>query len=402
MERRHCIICREPKDEYNDEHVFPAVLHGKFIIKTVCEDCNTFLGKHIDAPFGNHKEILLYRNLFQLDRGSRSIKNPFGKQQLEDGRSFIVAQEPGGFKALLLPHMEITQTDDGPVGKVTMAASLLKSPVEAIATFSKQFEQLTGHPVAYYTVNKNYADETYVAYEKDSDNKLIWEFLKIAYETAVTYIPEYINDDFAVAYSRMLRSATFDESYIKTINPLPESVNEFSEVLQRINGLDSFSCFVALYVHPKYGLICSLRVFGASYHLILSPQTTYLDDRVLIGVNDSLNKKFYSIIVKRAAKFNILLEGSEFSEEHLKELNENTNLHQELFYDGDQKISLYNAVGEVILPNIEILTTVPLELSEKFLLARMQQITIPFESEVYLQSAKSQLQYRLLSVKFIF
>jgi len=159
---------------------------------------------------------------------------------------------------------------------------------------------------------------------------------------------------------------------------------------------------VALYQDSRYGLICSLRLFGTSYHLILSPKSTNLDECVLIAVNDSLNKKFYSIIVKRPKTFNISLEGSLFTQEHLEELNANNQNHQELFYDGDQKIGLYNNNGESVLPNFEILTTVPLLLSEHALLSRMDQIHIPFESEIYLRSGKSHLLYQLLSVNFVF
>lgn len=399
---KRCIICRQLKQEFNEEHVFPAVIHGEFKIKTVCAVCNGDLGKYIDNPFGNHKEILLYRHHFGLNRGSRAIKNPFGKQKLEDGNDFIVMKGTAGFEGHQLPNLEIIETEQGPVGLVTMSAALIKSPVEAVATFSKQFEQITGYPVGYCTLQKDHPKVTYTAYEKDSDNKLIWEFLKIAYETAVTYIPQYFEDEFAIAYSKMLKVVTFDREYLEFLNPSPEKYTEFTEVLNRINGLDTFSCYVALYQDLKYGLICSLRIFGASYHLILSPKTNYLDDRVLIAVNDSLNKKFYSIIVKRPKKFNISLEGSLFSKEHMEELGSNGQNHQELFYDGDQKIGLYIDNGELLLPNLEILTTVPLLLSEHALLARMDQISIPFESEVYLRSGKSQLLYRLLAVNFVF
>lgn len=222
MESKRCIICRELKQEFNDEYVFPAVIHREFIINSVCSVCNHNLGKYIDAPFGNHKEILLFRHHFNLKRGFRPIENPFGKQHLEDGNDFIVMKGPEAFEGHLLPNLKIIPTENGTVGLVTMSPALIKSPVEAVAFFSKQFKERTGYLVRYCTLQKDHPKVTYTAYEKDSDNKLIWEFLKIAYETAVTYIPEYFGDEFAIEYSKMLKAVTFDKAYLEFLNPSPE------------------------------------------------------------------------------------------------------------------------------------------------------------------------------------
>ena len=48
-----CIICKESKneDEFNEEHVFPESIAGKYKIHNVCKDCNSHLGKTIDSKF---------------------------------------------------------------------------------------------------------------------------------------------------------------------------------------------------------------------------------------------------------------------------------------------------------------------------------------------------------------
>lgn len=51
------IICKKDNQEedFNEEHVFPESIGGKYKIHTVCKECNSHFGKIIDNKFINSR-----------------------------------------------------------------------------------------------------------------------------------------------------------------------------------------------------------------------------------------------------------------------------------------------------------------------------------------------------------
>ena len=49
-----CIVCWENTSAISDEHVIPEALGGHYHIKSVCRDCNSRMGSHVDSMLVNH------------------------------------------------------------------------------------------------------------------------------------------------------------------------------------------------------------------------------------------------------------------------------------------------------------------------------------------------------------
>lgn len=60
LELRRCIVCLLEKGvhAFNEEHVFPYALGGRFVISTVCQSCNEALGREVDAPLSGSFPLL--------------------------------------------------------------------------------------------------------------------------------------------------------------------------------------------------------------------------------------------------------------------------------------------------------------------------------------------------------
>ena len=71
---RSCIYCLESKPEsaFNREHVIPeafGVFANNLVLDCVCEDCNTYFGKHLDL-------VVARDSIESLDRVRVGLKKP--------------------------------------------------------------------------------------------------------------------------------------------------------------------------------------------------------------------------------------------------------------------------------------------------------------------------------------
>ena len=145
--KKVCIFCRKSKDEteFNDEHIFPAAIGGKYIINSVCSNCNKTLGKNIDNPFSKFKPILQLRRKYKIGRevkegGQRNIGNPYsGKFLGADGHEYYCTVDNDGNPIRnMVPKYEVFQTeDDGPIGKLSLSAKDFTSEEDVIKMFAK-------------------------------------------------------------------------------------------------------------------------------------------------------------------------------------------------------------------------------------------------------------------------
>jgi uncharacterized protein YlaI len=87
-----CIICGKDKEEKNfsKEHIIPEALGNKDLTTfSVCKDCNSKLGDHVDSYFTNHNLIKIIRQQRKLlEKKNKPIKLFEGTMTGEDGRQY--------------------------------------------------------------------------------------------------------------------------------------------------------------------------------------------------------------------------------------------------------------------------------------------------------------------------
>jgi hypothetical protein len=79
-----CIFCRQLKnqEEFSDEHIIPEAIGGMLTIKSVCKECNGYLGRSIDVHLTDH--FLVKARRFELGLAGKSGKIP---NPIEHGES---------------------------------------------------------------------------------------------------------------------------------------------------------------------------------------------------------------------------------------------------------------------------------------------------------------------------
>ena len=113
---RTCIICRQEKTEFSDEHVIPDSMKGYYHIYTVCKTCNSDLGTKVDSKLVNHKFIEFHRYLLGIKGKSGAIPNPFAGTQtlIDDPEQKVIVEidEKGQFTPRLLPKIPSISPSD--------------------------------------------------------------------------------------------------------------------------------------------------------------------------------------------------------------------------------------------------------------------------------------------------
>lgn len=115
-EKKTCIICLEEK-EGSLEHVFPDALGGVLTFWDVCVDCNSKLGRKVDAPLINNLLMELHRLAHNLEGKTGKVPNPFKRGVLSDDPDVKVhykLDDKGNPLSLeLLPLKKIEEDEKG-------------------------------------------------------------------------------------------------------------------------------------------------------------------------------------------------------------------------------------------------------------------------------------------------
>jgi hypothetical protein len=399
--QKECIICRTLKSNFNEEHIFPKTIGGGFKIYSVCSDCNKSMGDKIDTPFVNLKQILLFRHNYGLQRANRNIKNPFhGKHTTEEGNTVIIQNHGDGFYYDFIPQMQIIETENGPVGKLTLSEKFVKSEEDVIKKYSQEFENRTGQPVGFHKVEKNTSSKPITITVTDSNNDFILGCLKIAYEAAVTCIPKYYTDDLAIVYSKMLEIGKINREYKEYINPPTFPLEEIISKLNKDSAINSFHCAVVISNIETMGLTAIIKIFDMVHCLILSKESIYLDNRVILFLNDSIQETLICSILKHISTFQLEFNTNSFTDNHWLELKQNEPNVGKLFMDAREQIPVYNEKKEMILQHLSPLQSLGNWNTDYGSLSTIAKYNLMLPNGLFLKSTKSNLLYELSVIDF--
>ncbi len=290
-----CIICRENKEEFNDEHVIPDSIDGFYHIYTVCVDCNSKMGKLIDNKLTNHKFIEFQRDLYGIKGKSRTVPNPFsGTHTLKNDpeqKLHVILDEEGKYNIKLIPKIIPGQEVTDKFTIVLDKQDALKAD-EILDKFLKR-NGIPKEKIKSEILHKKIEEPWVHILLKIDVRDFKLAILKIAYEFAVDQLPAYFNDPIAIEISKILFDADFDALNNK-VTMIGDGMNK--QILQPFDHLIDFennNHYLILFDSEDLGLICFVNLFNVfSLGFVLSKQAGFIKDNLLVGKNDFLKRDF--------------------------------------------------------------------------------------------------------------
>lgn len=404
---KKCIICRNEKEDFNDEHVIPDSIQGYYHIFSVCTECNSKLGSNIDSTLTNHKFIEFQRHLLNIKGKSGSVPNPLkGVHHTKDKpeeKIILEVNKKGEFVPHILPIIPDLKSDSF-TDSFTIVID--KKDEKNIDSIVEKVLKRNGIEKSKVTSTKEYHKSNPLIHTKLKID--IHDFkagiLKIAYEFAVDTIPEYFDDPKAIDISKLLLNADFD-NLTKKVKFLG---NGFDKLI-----LEPFSHLIEFENNNHYlilapfemGLLCIVNLFNTfSIGIILSEKTTYLSDNIVVGKNDLKNRTFkkYDATELLQSTYTPI----EYRFQHwfpdLKTMTEFVEMQKdpkfEYYYEKSGKIAFYNKIGNIVYEDIDLKLKnmrkihkgdVKNEMLTEFIL----------DEEVYIKLLPSQNLYQIVSVQ---
>ncbi|MEX5285447.1 HNH endonuclease [Selenomonas sputigena] len=295
---KKCIICRKMFEKMSDEHVIPESMGGYYHIYTICNDCNKHLGETVDCNLISHKIVELCRFLNGLKGKKGYLPNPFrdiGEIKDSDGmkvRTFF--DKDGALDFHLIPYGP-KKTDEN---KYTLIIDKKddKNLEKIIERFSRD-NKVQKKDIKISQKTQEYSP--YIEYKWKIDTKKFkLGILKIAYEFATDVLPEYVNDTDAKMISKILQCGK--------INIIEECTRFIGSGLNRdsircmdfLNNFNEKNHYLMLISVENVGLQCYVNLFNSLYIGVWLSNTTYdINGDIIIGINDTENRKFYKTTI---------------------------------------------------------------------------------------------------------
>ncbi|MGY3917032.1 HNH endonuclease [Aeromonas australiensis] len=289
---KECIICRQYKDKFSDEHVIPDALGGYYHIRSVCEQCNSHLGSKVDTKLVDNKFIQLLRLQYKTLGKSKKLPNPYsGNIELNDGLKFQNRIDNNGFVyQYILPSAPSIKNLDNE--KVEINFTLDEMDAHQSTALIEKILRKNNLSTESYSVEKE--DLTLdLSGVKTTINIDLYEFkiglLKIAYEFAMDSIESYHQDQEAINISNILLTANYNEASKYTHGSGFENMVELN--YRKFIKIDDDSHFLVLSSIPNEGLICFVSLFNSmSIAVKLSKDFSHIQEPIF-GINETSQKK---------------------------------------------------------------------------------------------------------------
>lgn len=359
-----CIICRKEKTEFSDEHVIPDSLKGYYHIYIVCKTCNSDLGTNVDTKLVNHKFIEFQRHLLGIKGKSGAIPNPFaGTQTIKDDpeqKVIVTFDEKGHLIPKLLPKIpSIKNPEDLQNYSFSIDASDLHLKDKIIEKILKR-NGIDKSRVNFQEQRKR-SERPWIQSQMMIDLKdFRIGLLKIAYEFAVDTIEKYFNDPQAIIISEILFKADLKKMEKEVTFYGSGHDKEVLKPLSHLINFENNNHYLVLMQVDSIGLICQVNLFNCfSIAIKLSNSSDYLNDGIIIGVNDISKATFEKLtiddLVRRTYspveyRFQYWLP-NETELFKFVELQRNEGFD---FFKQNGQIPFFDKNGNILYPNIDI------------------------------------------------
>lgn len=358
---RMCIICREEKSKFSDEHVIPDSLKGYYHIYTVCCDCNPKLGFSVDSKLVNHKFMEFARHQHKIRGKKGGLPNPFaGNGILSDDpeqKVRIEMDDDGKFTTRLLPKIpklepgstaiqfSIDEKDrylkDVIIDKILKRNGLKRSQVNF-----QQITERSKRPEIHQTILFDIADFKI-------------GLLKIAYEFTIDSLPAYFDNDTGKTIADIL--------YRADLNAMQEKIrflgNGFTkDVLKPLSHLIDFendNHYLVLIESEAVGLICQVNLFNSvSIAIQMSAEAGFLHDNVIVGINDIKKCSFEKLDIGELIKRTYSPSQYSFQywfamKEQLEEFETFQNETEYEYHRVNDRIPFYDRYGKIKYSSID-------------------------------------------------
>lgn len=407
---KECIICREHKSEFSDEHVIPETIGGYYHINSVCKDCNSNMGRLIDYRITNHAFIRFQRLLLDIKVRHKPSVNPFnGVHTLEsqpEEKVQVRIDDNGELKPYLLPKVPRIQPDAS-VGEFTIV--LDKKDADNIDTIIQKICDRNGVPRDNIKLkNIEYCKTTPMIHAQIAIDMNLFKIamLKIAYEFTVDTIPTYFNDPRAASISAILKDADFkklDELSLFIGSGFDtEVLGTFAHFIEFEKG----NHYLILIDMKAEGLFCFVNLFNImAIGIAMAERGAYIANGIVFGVNDLVGKTFKRYTLSEVLttiyspvemRFQYLLK----SEAELKLFEEVCNSQNFDYSRINDKIPLFDREGTVVYDDISKKLKQPqLKRIEKGDIVNSIMTEIELDEELYVTLLPSMQRFRVVRVR---
>lgn len=155
----------------------------------------------------------------------------------------------------------------------------------------------------------------------------------------------------------MLKTATFDHAYKPFINPTQDFIDKIKELFTHFPVTNIYQFGATIFQAPGTGLICVIRAFDVFYPIIMSPHLDWMDNRMIILLNDSEKKKAWYTIFKRPVKGTMLIDNEVLTNTQKQELLDMESKGLNYFIDRSGYTPLFNQDGNQIFLHIDEMTS---------------------------------------------
>ena len=256
-----CIICKKDKqkEDFNEEHVFPESIGGKYKIHTVCKECNSYFGKTIDNKFTNSGVIKALNHKLKIENKNGKVV-PYFKDTVVDPKNNSIRlktlfDNKGNLKDT---EFETTVHDNSVRVDETKSLNTLLSELTILYKkgnfhFPKEIENEEDKE-KYFLKFKEEKKEKFERKEftssKDpinqdsttSGDEIILESLKISYELTHEILGEgYFNDSLCEVFRKYLVKGKLDDDFEKKIN--------FKGIKESIKNANNFHYFALIKIN---------------------------------------------------------------------------------------------------------------------------------------------------------
>ncbi|MBN2571541.1 MAG: HNH endonuclease [Ignavibacteriales bacterium] len=275
-----CILCCKDFDnsKKTEEHIFPESIGGNICLWEMCKNCNSHLGKNVDAPMINNFQIEAKRQLLKLSGKKGHIPNP-----LEDG---VLSSDPSQkvkykFKnglpdsLYIVPNFKYRQDENG---NNTIQIILDKKDEHKLPEILEKIKKRTsknGKPVEFSNIKKfEGRDENPWMKMTKIFNLYDWQrcVIKIAYEMTYRKLGvNYLYNPIAIRIRELLKKEKIDKTDLEDAK-LKGNIN-LANASFNISFVDDPNCLYVVFLPIDGKLICLVRIFDVFEGFIITDDT---------------------------------------------------------------------------------------------------------------------------------